>query len=208
MPSQQDPRSEFITGVLIPKDASNDDAKEIEGEAETLGTGIEEYSDDDSEEEAPVTAVAPVLDPKSQPRSLGISLFVGATDGGEPYISICATWARYQEERGSQGKQVFRRVPNFYITPEPIPVNENRIICVKDQVKISLRYVHLPDNTYKVSVYLVNETSLIDPLEESGKRRFKTSDIIFQPQIRVVCVDKVELVYTKFVSLISSRPVV
>ncbi|NER32445.1 MAG: hypothetical protein F6J89_33855, partial [Symploca sp. SIO1C4] len=55
LPSQQDPRSEFITGVLIPKDASNDDAKEIEGEAETLGTGIEEYSDDDSEEEAPVT---------------------------------------------------------------------------------------------------------------------------------------------------------
>ncbi|NEO33664.1 MAG: helicase [Symploca sp. SIO3C6] len=193
LPSQQDPRSEFITGVLIPKDASNDDAKEIEGEAETLGTGIEEYSDDDSEEEAPVTAVAPVLDPKSQPRSLGISLFVGATDGGEPYISICATWARYQEERGSQGKQVFRRVPNFYITPEPIPVNENRIICVKDQVKISLRYVHLPDNTYKVSVYLVNETSLIDPLEESGKRRFKTSDIIFQPQIRVVCEENTQL---------------
>lgn len=48
LPNQLDPRNEFITGVLIPRDASDEEAKEIEGEAETLGTGVDEYGDDDS----------------------------------------------------------------------------------------------------------------------------------------------------------------
>jgi len=187
LPSQQDPRNEFITGVLIPRDASDEDAKEIEGEAETLGTGIDEYGDDDSDEEAPVAAAAPVLDPKSQPRSLGISFFVCAKDGLKPRIAICATWARYRDERDPQGKQVFRRVPNCYLTPEAIFVTANLSFPEIDGVKISLRTVPRSENTYKVSIYLVNETSLVDPLEESGKRRFQTSDMIFQPQIRVVC---------------------
>lgn len=64
------------------------------------------------DEEAPVAVAAPVLDPKSQPRSLGISFFVSAKDEHEPYVAICATWARYRDERNPQGKQVFRRVPD------------------------------------------------------------------------------------------------
>ena len=191
--TQQDPRNEFISGVLIPRDASDEDAKEIEGEAETLGTGIDEYGDDDSDEEAPVAAAAPVLDPKSQPRSLGISFFVCAKDGLKPRIEICATWARYRDERDPQGKQVFRRVPNCYLTPEAISVTENLSFPEIDGVRISLRSVRRSENTYKVSIYLVNETSLVDPLEESGKRRFQTSDMIFQPQIRVVCGKNTEL---------------
>jgi hypothetical protein len=192
LPSQQDPRNEFITGVLIPKDASNEEAKEIEGEAETLGTGIDDYGDDDSDEEAPVTATAPVLDPKALPRSLGISFTVRAHESLNPYIDICATWARYVEDKSPQGQQVFRRVPQGYLTPESIPVTENRVIADIDQIKISLRSFPRSENTYKVSIYLVNETSLIDPLEESGKRRLKTGDMIFQPQIRVVCGENTE----------------
>ncbi|MEH1855051.1 MAG: DISARM system helicase DrmA [Nostoc sp.] len=49
------------------------------------------------------------------------------------------------------------------------------------------------DNTYKVSIYLVNETSLIDPLSKLGKRRFETGDLIFQPQIRVVTGENAKL---------------
>lgn len=191
--NEQDPRNEFIVGVLIPKDASDEDAKEIEGEAETLGTGIDEYGDDDSDEEAPVVAAAPVLDPKSQPRSMGISFVVRATDEREPHIAICATWARYVNEKNPQGQQVFRRVPNYYVTPDPICVSENIVISEIDKVKISLRSVHRFNNTYKVSIYLVNETSLVDPLAESGKRRLQTTDMIFQPQIRVVCGKNTEL---------------
>ncbi|HEY9804550.1 MAG TPA: DISARM system helicase DrmA [Leptolyngbyaceae cyanobacterium] len=193
LPSEQDPRNEFITGVLIPKDASDEDAKEIEGEAETLGTGIDEYGDDDSDEEAPVVAAAPVLDPKSQPRSMGISFAVRATDEQEPQIAICATWARYINERNPQGQQVFKRVPNYYVTPSLIGVSQNIIISETDKVKISLRSIHCYGKTYKVSIYLVNETSLVEPLAESGKKRLQTSDIIFQPQIRVVCGNNTEI---------------
>ncbi|MBO1350259.1 MAG: DISARM system helicase DrmA [Hormoscilla sp. GUM202] len=193
LPSTQDPRNEFITGVLIPRDATEADAKEIEGEAEILGTGLDEYGDDDSEEDAPVAAAAPVLDPKSQPRSLGISFFVRARDKRKPHIAICATWARYKELRDPRGKQVFQRVPNCYVTPEPISVTASQLLDETDGVKISLRTVRRADDTYKLSIYLVNETSLRDPREESGKRRVQTSDLIFQPQIRVVMGENTEL---------------
>jgi len=155
-----------------------------------LGTGLDEYGDDDSEEDAPVAAAAPVLDPKSQPRSLGISFFVRAR---EPHIAICATWARYKELRDPRGKQVFQRVPNCYVTPEPISVTASQLLDETDGIKISLRTVRRADDTYKLSLYLVNETSLRDPLEESGKRRVQTSDLIFQPQIRVVMGENTEL---------------
>lgn len=191
--STQDPRNDFITGVLIPRDASEEDAKEIEAEAETLGIGIDECGDDDSDEEAPIAAAAPILDPKSLPRSMGISFIVRATDTGKPQIAFCATWARYQDEKDPQGKQVFRRVPHCYLTPEIIDVAEFLPIPEIDAVNITLRSARRSDNTYKVSIYLVNETSLIDPMEESGKRRFQTGDMIFQPQIRVVCAENTEL---------------
>jgi hypothetical protein len=193
LPSQQDPRNEFITGVLIPRDASDEDAKEIEGEAEILGTGMDDYGEDESDEDSPVAAAAPVLDPKSQPRSLGISFIVSATKEIEPALEICATWARYRSERNPQGNQVFKRIPNFYITPEPISVTNNLTISGTDQVKITIRSVLRSENTYKVSIYLVNETSLIDPQSESGKRRFETDDMIFQPQIRVVTGENTKL---------------
>jgi len=193
LPSNQEPRNEFITGVLIPRDARDEDAREIEGEAETLGTGIDEYADDDSEEEVPVAASAPVLDPKSLPRSMGISFIVRATDEHQPQIVFCATWARYKDEKDPRGKQVFRRIPNCYLTPEPIPVAEPSPIPGRDAIRISLRSVQRGENTYKVSIYLVNETCLDDPMEESGKRRFQISDMIFQPQIRVVCAENTEL---------------
>ncbi|MEO1374414.1 MAG: DISARM system helicase DrmA [Cyanobacteria bacterium J06635_10] len=191
---EQDPRNEFITGVLIPKDANDQDAQEIEGEADILGTGIDDYGDDDSDEEAPVVVAAPVLDPKSQPRSMGISFVVRTIDNQqEPHIAICATWARYVNEKNPQGEQVFRRVPNYYVTSEAICASENIVINEIDTVKISLRCLSRFDNTYKVSIYLVNETSLVDPLEENGKKRLQTTDMIFQPQIRVVCGKNTEL---------------
>jgi hypothetical protein len=84
-------------------------------------------------------------------------------------------------------------VPNCYLTPEAIPVTENLSFPEIDGVRISLRSVQRSENSYKISIYLVNETSLIDPLAESGKRRFQTSDMIFQPQIRVVCGKNTEL---------------
>ncbi|MEH2141113.1 DISARM system helicase DrmA [Nostoc sp.] len=195
LPQEEDPRNEFITGVLIPKDAS--DEKEIEGEAETLGTGIDEYGDDDSDEEVPVATAAPVLDPKSQPRSMGISFIVRATNAIEPCIAICATWARYIDQRDPQGKQVFKRVPNCYVTSETIAITENiknLVIAEIERIKISVRCVYRPaENSHKVSIYIINETPPSGEQNEAGKKRVATRDIIFQPQIRVVCGENTEL---------------
>jgi len=183
----EDPRNDYITGVLIPREASDDSAKEIEDEAETLGTGTDEYQDDDTDEDIPVAA-SPVLDPKSLPRSLGIS-FIVASDG-EPVVEICATWARYALEKDPQTRQeYFSRVPQGYVTPDLINASISpQSVATVDQVRISLRSMRLSghERLYKVSVYLVNETSL--PVDsETGKRsgRVETHHLIFQPQIRV-----------------------
>ncbi len=188
LPASQDPRNEFITGVLIPRDAEDEAAREPEDEADTLGTGTDEYQDDDADEEIPVAA-APVLDPKSLPRSLGISFIVSEPEGAEPSVEICATWARYRTEKSPQdNSQIFIRVPDCYVTPEPVDVSRNQIIAEVDQVQISLRSSPIPgaQNTYKVSIYLVNETALRTPANPEEKVRVETSHLIFQPQIRVV----------------------
>lgn len=196
LPANQDPRNEFIAGVLIPRDADDAELKEPESEVDNLGTGADEENEDDSDDENPVAA-APVLDPKSLPRSLGISFIATATVGVEPSIEICATWARYRTEKNPQdNSQVFIRVPDSYVTPALINVTVNQVIAEVDQVQISLRSVHLPspDNSYKVSVYLVNQTNLRSPEDsDNAERRVTTSDLIFQPQIRIITGERTTL---------------
>ena len=72
----EDPRNEFITGVLIPRDADDSEVKDLDSDVENLGTGAEDGYEEDSEDESPAVA-SPVLDPKSLPRSLGISGIAG-----------------------------------------------------------------------------------------------------------------------------------
>jgi hypothetical protein len=183
----EDPRNDYITGVLIPREASDESAKEIEDGVETLGTGTDEYQDDDADEDIPVAA-SPVLDPKSLPRSLGISFIVAS--GGEPTLKVCATWARYISEKNPlSNEENFSRVPQGYVTSEWLNASiSSQDIANVDQVKITLRSMRLPGSkgSYKVSVYLVNETSL--PVDrETGKTtgRVETHHLIFQPQIRI-----------------------
>ncbi len=196
LPNSLDPRNEFITGVLIPRTAEDVLAQEIEDQADTLGTGNDEFQDDDTDEEIPV-ASAPVLDPKSLPRSLGISFIATTTEGDHPSVMICATWARYQVTKNLQdNSQAFTRKPNCYITPTPICVTENQIISEVDQVQISLRSTPTQRkiNAYKISIYLVNNTVINSALHPNEKSKIETQDLIFQPQIRVVLNDKTELI--------------
>ena len=179
----EDPRNEFITGVLIPRDADDSEVKDLDSDVENLGTGAEDGYEEDSEDESPAVA-SPVLDPKSLPRSLGISFIASAPAGTGPAISICATWARYKVANN----QGYVRVPNSFLSPNPIMVSRNQAIAEIDQVQISLRSVLIPnsENTYKVSVYLVNQTDLRHPARPEERVRTQTPDLIFQPQIRVM----------------------
>lgn len=192
LPPDQDPRNEFITGILIPKAANPEDASDIEAEADTIEEGVAEIGDDDVEDETTIIATSPILDPKSLPKSLGIS-FIVTSNNKLPQIAICATWGRYLDQKDVKGKTVYKRIPNGYITPEFISVKENIALAEIDMLRLTLRTVYLDNNTYKVSVYLVNDSKLTGELDKEGKPKLNTRDMIFQPQIRIVCADSTQL---------------
>jgi hypothetical protein len=96
LPADLDPHNEYILGVLAPRlEQRVEDDPDID-----VDETIEEVTDDESQGVgegviiAPPSAFSPALDPKSQPRSIGITFVVTASDD-PPSIDICATWARY-----------------------------------------------------------------------------------------------------------------
>ena len=95
LPENQDPRDEYITGVLAPARAPRP-PDEIDADIDQVieETSSEEDQDTQGYVVAPGT-FSPALDPKALPRSIGLSFTVEATDG-PPQIEVCATWARYQ----------------------------------------------------------------------------------------------------------------
>ena len=96
LPEERDPRSEFITGVLEPANAP----QVIEPE-DDIDEVIEETTAEEDQDNQGFVATpgvfSPALDPKSLPRSIGLS-FTIANENGTPAIEICATWARYTHE--------------------------------------------------------------------------------------------------------------
>src|SRR5438105_3607851 len=100
LPDSQDPRDEYITGVLAPQRST----REIEADERVLPSMADEErtsdelveQDDESEEILPPSFVAsPSLDPRSLPSSLGLSFIVS---GGAPAtIRLLFTWARYEK---------------------------------------------------------------------------------------------------------------
>src|SRR5947209_2556127 len=88
LPADRDPRNEYITGVLAP-DRKERDASEVDADIDEV---IEEVADDENQGAegviiAPPSAFSPALDPKSQPRSIGIS-FVITADSETPSIDV------------------------------------------------------------------------------------------------------------------------
>src|ERR1044072_2359798 len=75
LPPNQDPRDEYITGVLAPAEA--DTSTEIDGEVDDV---FEEASSEEDEEDTGSTVgppgVSPALDPKALPRSIGLSFIL------------------------------------------------------------------------------------------------------------------------------------
>lgn len=192
LPPNVDPRNEFITGILIPKTASNEDASDIEAQVDTIKQGVEFSYEDDLEDETTIIASSPILDPKSLPKSLGIS-FIVTSKTQSPQIAICATWARYRDEN-AQGKTVYRRIPNGYVTEEFVYIERNMLLKEIDSLQLSLRVVSLEEHTYKVSVYLVNNSQLTGETAQQDKPKLlHTRDMIFQPQLRIVCAENTEL---------------
>lgn len=178
LPPERDPRNEYITGVLAPELPERDVEDDIDADVDEVA---EEVTDDEDQGAegiivAPPSAFSPALDPKSQPRSIGLS-FVVLDPGGIPRIDICTTWARYgQTDQGG-----WQRTPQACIlssTPVDAAFNQP----VGPDVDLYLRSRRQDDGSYRVSLYLVNQRSI-----PRGKKS-TTPDFVFQPQIRVHCV--------------------
>jgi hypothetical protein len=175
LPPERDPRNEYITGVLAPEQMERD-ADDVDADIDEVI--IEEATDDENQGAegviiAPPSAFSPALDPKSQPRSIGIS-FVITADSEPPSIDICATWARYIPEESG-----WRRHPQAHIFSAVATLSDMRW-SMGDDVDLYMR-IRAQSGSYRVSLYLVNQRRI-----NEGQRTV-TTDFVFQPQIRVHC---------------------
>jgi hypothetical protein len=195
-----DPRGEYITGVLSPRSsvkAKPDPDADAELPKELVeGTFIEDDSEDEDVFAPPL--LSPILDPKSLPYSIGLSFTLkGATV--LPEIEILVTWARYYQVN-SRGQMAWKRDPRFFLSG-PIKVGGEEVTLLaakkghvnnRDEAEISihLKSRKISNKVFYVNIYLVNEIRI------SGNYP-KTEDHIFQPQIRVICLNGTNVVPQK-----------
>lgn len=185
LPEDQNPRDEFITGVLAPAKAPQDE-QNIEGEVDDFGEDVEYVSDEEDQSSQGYVAIpgsvfSPALNPKELPRSIGLSFTVEASNQ-KPQIEICATWARYQLTQ-----QGWQRHPAVFLSG-PVSAAQDKQWTAGAGVSLQLRARLLPGGAHRVSIYLVNTTDIPDG------RKADTPDYLFQPQIRVHCCSGTQLV--------------
>lgn len=169
----RDPKNEYIVGVLAPKQSDN--TRDVDADAALLEDGT--IGEGDEDVDGDITAsFSPSLDPKALPRSLGLSFTVVPADGAK--LDVCCTWARYKKDGG------WKRVPYFDIKTFDIPVVQRyEASAVDPGIRFVCTMSPVAGGKYKVSVFMVNDTPLRD------REWALTEHCIFQPEIRVVCVN-------------------
>ena len=185
------PFSEYITGVLSPRDAEaivRDPDEEADFAVGLPGKG-DPLSEDDQPDDAPVIfRHTTLLDPRQRPHSIGVSFNVQVERGNNPCLDICITWARYYKDSG-----VWKRYPKFFVgsfecvpnsSPQRYFIDEAGKLCDSSSAEVSLYVITRIVSTteFHISVFLVNEIKL-------GKNYVSTENCIFQPQIRINCVN-------------------
>ncbi len=173
LPEEQDPRQEYVTGVLEPRNARTQDER---GE-DMVDQVIEETSsEEDQETQGYVAATgifSPALDPRALPRSIGISFTVEA-ETDDPQIEICATWAHYEQHNDG-----WHRQPAGFLSGVVSALQDGQNWRLDAGVRVNLRSRSLDGGARRVTVFLVNEAVVPDDKPPS------TGDYLFQPQIRV-----------------------
>ena len=177
LPPTQDPRTEYVTGVLAPVSAprSPDD---IESEPDDLG---EEASSPDPQEDQAAQGVtagallmSPALDPKALPSSVGLSFTLSSAEVS-PEIEVCCTWARYHQHPSG-----WQRQPESFLT-RTVRADSDNAWPAGNGVHLRMRSLQMRSGVWRISLFLINNTDLADPAHPS------TTDHVFQPQIRVIC---------------------
>jgi len=184
----EDPLNEYITGVLAPQDYVTERDPDADAEMPSITPeDVEPVPEDDVYDDAPLLSQFAFLDPKSRPRSMGISFCVAGEGDTPPAIKLCVTWARYFREG-----ETWKRSPRVFIsdvirlgrnTRARYYIDGERKMCSRSSAEISVHVLsnEISPGLFHVSVYLVNE------LRQSRDVPV-TSSHIFQPQIRVKCI--------------------
>lgn len=183
------PGFQYLSGVLVPKDALFDPIQEPSDLSEAIKTSQDKrifsmlnYDTPDESEDNPFDIESSIfespLDPRSRPKSLGISFALQNSEKME--IDICITFARYRKVT----KEMWKREPHVYyvygINPTKI-WDSKKATNIPDGIGVYILPSEATTGSWNVSIYLVNETHLKDPEKHS------VEDLIFQPQIRIVC---------------------
>ena len=192
----KNPDFEYLTGVLVPKDLFLDPIEEISDldpskknilDTKDIYSIVSDFGDNDPDSfDLETSFFDSAIDPRSRPKSLGISFILESNH--IPTIDFCVTYARYREIEYKK----WQRFPEFFYQFK-INVTEdwNSKSINKSDVPVYLIQSRIASNLWKVSLYLVNEI----PLKDIKKYSF--NDLIFQPQIRVVCGPDTKLSYLK-----------
>ena len=177
LPADQDPRAEYITGVLAPVSAQRP-PDDIESEPDDI---VEEAGSHDPQEDQDSQGVvvvpgilSPALDPKALPSSIGLSFTLSSPEQA-PEIEICATWARYQTHKSG-----WQRKPEGFLTGR-VPADRDNTWTAGQGVSLQMRVIQMSADIWRVSLFMVNTAPMAEPPRPS------TGEHLFQPQIRVIC---------------------
>ncbi|MBU7018879.1 MAG: hypothetical protein HXS44_15325 [Theionarchaea archaeon] len=166
---------------------------EIDNEAEIPMGDTQEYEEDSEDVEiTDVPFFSPILDPKRRSPSMGISFLLESEDN--PRIRICLSWARYEMKKDDE-RPAWTRNPRYSLldlelNPQVIWIDSTgKQIEDQNQAEISLHVITKDEggNHYFVSLYLVNRVRV--SLKKSGRYYATAEEHIFQPQIRVSCLE-------------------
>ncbi|MBF7084351.1 helicase [Desulfallas sp. Bu1-1] len=171
---EHDPKNEYIMGVLAPRNVKAEPDIDAESEIITEDTFYDEEDDISKNPIMDNTIISPALDPKSLPRSMGLSFCI-ANPKVLPEIEVIITWARYSKDGVN-----WVRKPEYFLTGAVI-VRERLTWDTKKGVLLEMRgrNVSRSDNKWRISLFLVNNTEI------PADKKPQTEDHIFQPQIRV-----------------------
>jgi len=176
-----DPSDEYVVGVLEPRDFRRGALAYFGRPVLVSDQDINRMDDDekspDEEEDYDYGSgpeqITPELDPRALPKSLGLSFVI---TGNNARIAFCATWARYRKQ-----DNYWQRMPYSVIKHGISLGSDAEWSSDQDSgVMLHLRQIRVVHGIH-ISLYLVNTTPVSSP------HRPKVDELVFQPQIRVVC---------------------
>ncbi|AAM29972.1 Superfamily II DNA and RNA helicase [Methanosarcina mazei Go1] len=184
-----DPYTEYITGVIIPKDCKQ---RELSPDSEILNVEGDDKGAEDADSQENTFSILPSeLDPRVRSKSFGISFLV---KGKDPYLKVCVTWGRYFKEEliseNSNRKVVtetdfsWKRKPYCEIfnlnmsgeSSEEITIYEG----IDGKIVLNSRGIKV-NNSLHIILSLINELKIGDCY---GDKVIESS--LYQPSIRVI----------------------